>query len=156
MLAMRYHGTGPWYKDCGVQGYKYRTKIWFPLTKVHHRVQHWREIRAPRMNIILSSGHSPARHLDNGKRRGNSKHSWRSPPRDAERKEEISAQKCGKIDTKWHMNDEHGASKRNSVLLVLLTKKQMVPIHKNEIIEKSKITKWERCQNTKLNMNMDD
>ena len=66
---------------------------------------------------------------------------WRSPPRDAERKEEISAQKCGKIDTKWHMNDEHGASKRNSVLLVLLTKKQMVPIHKNEIIEKSKITK---------------
>ena len=30
------------------------------------------------------------------------------------------------------MNDEHGASKRNSVLLVLLSKKQMVPIHKNK------------------------
>ena len=66
---------------------------------------------------------------------------WRSPPRDAEIKEEISAQKCGKFDTKWHMNDEHGASKRNSVLLVLLTKKQMVPIHKDEIIEKTKTTK---------------
>ena len=35
------------------------------------------------------------------------------------------------------MNDEHGPSKLNSVLLVLLTKKQMVPIHKNEIIEKT-------------------
>ena len=109
MLAMRYHGTGPWYKDCGVQGYKYRTKIWFPLTKVHHRVQHWREIRAPRMNIILSSGHSPARHLDNGKRRGNSKHSWRSPPRDAERKEENSAR--GNVEDltqngKWIINTE--------------------------------------------------
>ncbi len=28
----------------------------FPLTKVHHRAKHLREIRAPRMNIILSSG----------------------------------------------------------------------------------------------------
>ena len=47
------------------------------------------------------------------------------------------------------MNDEHGASKRNSVLLVLLTKKQMVPIHKDEIIEKNedhqvrKVSKYE-------------
>ena len=39
------------------------------------------------------------------------------------------------------MNDEHGPSKLNSVLLVLLTKKQMVPIHKNEIIEYTKTTK---------------
>ena len=55
------------------------------------------------------------------------------------------------------MNDEHGASKRNSVLLVLLTMKQMVPIHKDEIIEKkTKTTKWEKYQNTKVNSDMDD
>jgi hypothetical protein len=93
------------------------------------------------MYINLSSGHSPARHLDNGKRRGNSKHVGALPQETQREKEEISARKCGKFDTKWHMNDEHGASKRNSVLLVLLTKKQMVPIHKDEIIEKTKTTK---------------
>jgi len=64
-----------------------------------------------------------------------------SPKRRREKKKEISARKCGKFDTKWHMNDEHGASKRNSVLLVLLTKKQMVPIHKDEIIEKNDLNK---------------
>jgi hypothetical protein len=42
------------------------------------------------------------------------------------------------------------------VLLVLLTKKQMVPIHKDEIIEKKKTTKWEKYQNTKVNTDMDD
>jgi hypothetical protein len=64
------------------------------------------------------------------------KHVGALPQETQREEEEISARKCGKFDTKWHMNDEHGASKRNSVLLVLLTKKQMVPIHKDEIIEK--------------------
>jgi len=93
------------------------------------------------MYINLSSSHSPARHLDNGNRRGNSKHVGALPQETQREEEEISARKYGKFDTKWHMNDEHGASKRNSVLLVLLTKKQMVPIHKDEIIEKTKTTK---------------
>ena len=133
MLAMRYHGTEPWYKDCGVQGYKYRTKIWFPLTKVHHRVQHWREIRAPRMNIILSSGHSPARHLDNGKRRGNSKHSWRSPPRDAERREEISAREV----EKWHT---HGTWMKNM-------KQSLIDLLKIEaVVQRRQVTRMKKHQ----------
>ena len=84
------------------------------------------------------------------------KHVGALPQETQREEEEISARKCGKFDTKWHMNDEHGASKRNSVLLVLLTKKQMVPIHKDEIIDKTKTTKWEKYQNTKVNTEMDD
>jgi hypothetical protein len=38
------------------------------------------------------------------------------------------------------MNEEHKSIKRNSMLIALLTKKQMVPSHKDEII-KTKITK---------------
>ena len=96
--------------------------------------------------IIRSLPRATSRH---GKRRGNSKHVGALPQETQREEEEISARKCGKFDTKWHMNDEHGASKRNSVLLVLLTKKQMVPIHKDEIIEKNedhqvrKVSKYE-------------
>ena len=69
------------------------------------------------------------------------KHVGALPQETQREEEEISTRKCGNLTQKWHMNDEHGASKRNSVLLVLLTKKQMVPIHKDEIIEKTKTTK---------------
>lgn len=53
-------------------------------------------------------------------------------PQETQREEEedISARRCEKIDIKRRMNDEYGASRRNSnsVLLVLHTKKQMVSI----------------------------
>ena len=55
-----------------------------------------------------------------------------SPKRRREKKKRSPRGNVENLTQKWHMNDEHGASKRNSVLLVLLTKKQMVPIHKNE------------------------
>ena len=64
-----------------------------------------------------------------------------SPKRRREKKKRSPRGNVENLTQKWHMNDEHGASKRNSVLLVLLTKKQMVPIHKDEIIEKTKTTK---------------
>jgi len=50
------------------------------------------------------------------------------------------------------MNDEHGASKRNSVLLVLLTMKQMVPTHKNEIIKKIEDHQVRKMSKYEINM----
>jgi hypothetical protein len=54
------------------------------------------------------------------------------------------------------MNDEHGASKRNSVLLVLLTMKQMVPTHKNEIIKKNRRSPSEKDVKIRNKYDMDD
>ena len=76
-----------------------------------------------------------------------------SPKRRREKKKRSPRGNVENLTQKWHMNDEHGASKRNSVLLVLLTKKQMVPIHKDEV---TKTTKWEKYQNTRVNTDMDD
>ncbi len=55
MLAIGHHGGNNGTRTVGYKGKRYRTKIWFPLTKAHYRIKHWREKRAPRMYINLSS-----------------------------------------------------------------------------------------------------
>ena len=55
-------------------GYKARTEVLISTDRCTMGITLERDKSALDIYINLSSGHSPARHLDNGKRRGYSKH----------------------------------------------------------------------------------